>query len=173
MHVMLDLETMSTKPDAAIIAIGACTFNHEKVVDQFYAKVSLQSSFDLGGVMDPRTVLWWLKQSEEARSEFGKENDLHINSALSLYSQWFVTVEGKEVWGCGASFDNVILRTAYERSGQICPWNFWDDRCYRTIKSMPNFPKLERKGTHHNALDDAVYQAECLIASGFLRGNEF
>jgi len=44
------------------------------------------------------------------------------------------------------------------------PWYFWNDRCYRTMKSLyPQIP-MERDGVHHNALDDAISQARHLMA---------
>jgi exodeoxyribonuclease VIII len=44
------------------------------------------------------------------------------------------------------------------------PWRHWNDRCYRTVKSLYPDVKLERVGTHHNAVDDAESQARHLIA---------
>ena len=72
--------------------------------------------------------------------------------------------QNQGVWGNGASFDNVILANAYEALGRRAPWQFWQDRCFRTVKSM--YPKLElaRLGTYHNALDDAKWQTEYLLA---------
>lgn len=69
--VMLDLETMGQGPDAAIVAIGAVSFDLEagKLGSEFYTVVDLTSSVEAGGKMDPSTVLWWLQQSEQARSE--------------------------------------------------------------------------------------------------------
>jgi exodeoxyribonuclease VIII len=43
-------------------------------------------------------------------------------------------------------------------------WEFWKDKCYRTVKGMYPDVKMERSGTHHNALDDAFYQTLHLIA---------
>lgn len=68
-----------------------------------------------------------------------------------------------EVWGNGASFDNVILRGAYARNSTPAPWAWWNDRCYRTIKALHREVPMERLGTHHNALDDAISQALHLI----------
>jgi exodeoxyribonuclease VIII len=44
------------------------------------------------------------------------------------------------------------------------PWPFWKDKCYRTVKGIWKDIKLDRVGTHHNALHDAESQAEHLIA---------
>ena len=54
--IMLDLETMGTGTDAAIIAIGAVRFD-AKVTDRVHRIVALQSSVDAGLRMDPRIVL--------------------------------------------------------------------------------------------------------------------
>lgn len=159
-HVMLDLETMGSGSQSAIIAIGAVKFNDDGVNDSFYEKVSLKSSVDAGLEMDPDTVIWWLKQSKEAQEEFTKEN-ITLGEALLKFKLWIET--DALIWGNGASFDNVILGNAYKAIGESQPWMFWNDMCYRTIKNLNRHIKLEREGTHHNALDDAKSQARHLI----------
>ena len=67
------------------------------------------------------------------------------------------------IWGNGAAFDNVVLASAFRATGMQVPWAFWNDRCYRTVKSLFSNVKLKRSGTHHNALDDAVTQAKHLL----------
>ena len=163
-NIMLDLETMGTSSDAAIVAIGAVVFVGNRLEEKFYATIDLKSSFDNGGVIAPDTVLWWLKQSDEARGAFAKDGGTIIN-ALDTFSAWVISVKNKyqddaKIWGNGASFDNVILASAYHSAGIKQPWSFWNDRCFRTLKNIyPDVEAAERQGTHHNALSDAVYQA--------------
>lgn len=161
MNVMLDLETMGNGANAAIIAIGAIAFDKSGIhEDKFYRQVSLVSSVEVGMECDPSTIMWWMQQSNEARSAFKDNVDaLHICQALADFSAWFASIGGQEVWGNGASFDNVILSSAYKKAGLVQPWKFWHDRCYRTIKSMNQSVRLERVGTYHNAVDDAESQA--------------
>jgi exodeoxyribonuclease VIII len=164
---MLDLETMGAGPDAAIIAIGAVTFDPHggTIGERFYAPIDLASSVAAGGVQDPGTVQWWLRQSDAARAEIGRPG-LQISSALDAFDVWLrrhCDIEAVKVWGNGAGFDNVILRRAHERIGRPAPWSHCNDRCYRTIKSMDPTIKIERTGTHHNALDDAESQAMHLL----------
>ena len=65
------------------------------------------------------------------------------------------------MWGNGATFDNVILRSSYKAIGQEAPWKFYDDRCYRTLKSLANIPMVQiDEATPHFALDDARVQAQ-------------
>lgn len=165
MNIMLDLETMGNGANAAIIAIGAVAFDKSGIhQDKFYRQVSLESSVAIGMECDPSTIMWWMQQSDEARGAFaGNEKALHINQALIDFSNWFASVDGVEVWGNGASFDNVILYSAYKKAGLTQPWKFWNDRCYRTIKAMKPSVKADRIGTYHNAVDDAETQAVHLM----------
>jgi exodeoxyribonuclease VIII len=163
---MIDLETMGTRPDAPIISIGAVSFNAGVIRETFYRNVSLHSSVRSGAVIDPSTVLWWLRQDKAAQDAFGEGQDEAIALTQALYDFiQFLCSYGdglKGVWGNGASFDNVIMHESGRRCG-VPMWEFWKDRCYRTVKSMYPDVKFERTGTHHNALDDAHSQALHLI----------
>jgi hypothetical protein len=166
--VMLDLETMGTDPHAAIIAIGAVEFDIQngEIGERFYAVIDLESVVAAGGVIDAATVIWWMQQSDAARSEFKRKGE-HIAVVLQKFTVWMKSrgeYPNARVWGNGAAFDNVILASAYKRNMTQVPWLFWNDRCYRTIKAQHPTIKMERSGTHHNAVDDAESQARHLIA---------
>jgi exodeoxyribonuclease VIII len=178
MHIMLDLETMGTRPNAPIIAIGAVTFDADGIgTHSFYRNVDLQSSITAGAIIDPNTVMWWMQQSDEARAALLAKGATDIVTAMDAFDGWVDSATGHNrdaiqgVWGNGASFDNAIMSESYKRLGFNPPWPFWKDRCYRTAKSMfPNVP-MERSGTHHNALDDAISQAKHLIEISKAHGN--
>lgn len=161
-NVMLDLETMGTNNNAAIIAIGAVAFDFEgNLGEEFYWTVWLDSSVKAGGVIDASTVLWWMQQSDEARKEFahGALDEKYVLEKLTDYLNRYDDVK---IWGNGASFDNVILANAYRRNDLNIPWKYYNDRCYRTMKNLAPHIKMEREGTHHNALADAISQAKHL-----------
>ena len=44
-------------------------------------------------------------------------------------------------------------------AGGKAPWTFWQERDLRTLKGLSPDLRIERSGTHHNALDDALHQA--------------
>lgn len=164
-EIMLDLETMGKGPRAAITQIGAVAFDAERqiILGRFQRNVDLESSVRCGGEMDASTVLWWLRQSDEARAAY-EHATCTIHTALMCFVEFIATYEAAEcdglpVWGNGASFDNVILRGAYERIEMQAPWRFWQDRCYRTVKAMNKDVPFERVGVHHLAVDDAESQA--------------
>lgn len=163
--VMLDLETLGTKPGSVILAIGATKFSVEKgIIDTFYVRVDAKSCVALGLKMDPETVMWWLRQEDAARLEITKPGE-HICRALQKFSEWLHQGgdDDMEIWGNGAAFDNVLLADAYALAELTRPWKFWNDRCYRTVKSLRPDIAMPRSGTHHNALDDAKTQALHLI----------
>lgn len=161
--IMLDLETMSTESNAAIIAIGAVSFS-DKIESEFYTEVSLNSSVDSGLHICPKTVLWWLSQSKDAQDKFKKNNKApSLHDALLSFSEWAAIQKVGSIWGNGATFDNVILRNAFQNAGLEYPIPFWADACYRTVKNMNPAIELDRVGIHHCALDDAKSQALHLI----------
>jgi exodeoxyribonuclease VIII len=166
--VMVDLETMGKGPDAAVVAIGAVFMDLKglRAGPEFYREVSLCSAVRFGGQMDPETVLWWMGQKDEARAMFRNPGG-HITEVLAGFSVWAqATCPASElaVWGNGAAFDCVVLRRSYERAGLATPWNWWNDRCYRTMKKLHgHVPEVHRTGVAHHALQDARYQAEHLL----------
>lgn len=159
-HVMLDLETVDTAPTAAIIAIGAVCFAGPNRGRKFYAVIDMQSSLDAGLTTTEDTIEWWGRQSDEARKIFTDPKRVDLVTGLKAFAS-YIDPHAK-LWGDGAAFDNAILANAYRVTGVDQPWKFYNDRCYRTIKAGIN-AEVVRKGTHHNALDDAITQAHHLI----------
>lgn len=165
--VMLDLETMGVGPNAAIISIGAVAFDlvTGELGQEFYGVIDLQSSVDAGGAIDPATVIWWLRQCDEARKEFGGAGAWSIGDALGQFDAFIEAYAepGFRMWGNGAANDNTWLANAYRRSGKNPPWAFYQDRCFRTVRSL--YPQIawRNNGVAHNALEDAKAQARYLI----------
>lgn len=166
LNFMLDIETYGTTPDSVIRSIGCVAFSPQGIVDEFYRVLSEDQS---GRVIQKETYNWWKSQPEEAQAAFRVENKETLQEALLLLSEFISgasrgysnTVSG--VWGCGSDFDNVIVAHAYRQLGIDMPWKFWENRCYRTMKSLAPKLKIQRQGVFHNALDDAKSQALHLL----------
>ncbi|SXF93560.1 exonuclease [Klebsiella variicola] len=176
-HVMVDLETMGKKHNAPIVAIGAVVFDPAtgSIGESFYKVVCLESSVNWGAVIDPSTVIWWLKQSSEARSAIVNDDAIPLQDALLQFRE-FVSdnVAGgskkAQVWGNGASFDNSILRSSYDCIAEDYPWEYWNDRDVRTMVELGQAISFNHKttipfeGSRHNALADAIHQARYVSA---------
>lgn len=168
-HVMLDLETMGTDTNAAIVAIGAVKFNRDGIGSTFYRAVDLQSSMDAGSTVTASTIKWWLNQSDAARNAVVGSGASKLDAALLSLGAFITPGPDSQllgVWGNGAVFDNVILSSAYDRIGMKRPWAYHLDRCYRTVKALHPLLDMPDEGTAHNALDDALYQTRYLVALG-------
>lgn len=163
MNVMIDLETLDSIPTANIIAIGAVRFDRNGASTVFYTAVEWTSGRDVGLTASQDTIDWWSAQGEEARHVFEDESRKPIGEALALLTAFLRPSE--KVWGNGASFDNVILANAYRAIGEVPPWDYWNDRCYRTVKSLIS-EKHVHTGVKHNALHDAWSQAVHLSTYG-------
>lgn len=165
LQVMVDLETLGTGPEALILSLGAVKFDAAKdleIVDCLHVGIEPATAQAHGLKINAGTVLWWLHPERAgARDALLALERVDLYSALDGFRQWF-GVESLPVWGNGATFDNVILRTAFQHAGVECPWQFWHDRCYRTVRALAPGLTLERTGTHHSALDAAITQVRHL-----------
>lgn len=158
--VMIDTETLGTQPGSAILSIGAVMFGMDGLGDQFYAPIQLGSCADVGLAIDPATVEWWMRQSDEARAAAFPTNAAPIWFVLVDFSMWFVARGAKYPWCHGAGFDVPLLDAAFKACGMKSPWEFWNTRDTRTLYDLAGVKVDRRGGTHHHALDDAINQAE-------------
>lgn len=171
-HVMVDLETLSTAPDAAILSIGACVFTPGTgaIGEKLIVNIDVQSCIDRGMRVDAGALYWWFEQSDNARLGI-LGNRVHLDCALALLTT-FVQRAAKSrmsapiaVWSDGAAFDLPILRHAFAVSKVPCPWSYKQEMCMRTIRAgwgADITPPMEDTSAAHNALYDAVTQATYL-----------
>lgn len=174
-HLMIDLETMGTNTNAPIVVIGAVFFDPQtgEIGPVFYIVISLTDAMNTGAVPDGGTIEWWLKQSSEARAAI-LTDQVKLKDALSQFREFINEYSDEkfvQVWGNGATFDNAILRTSYERLDIPCPWRYHNDRDVRTIVELGKTIDFDARtvipfeGMRHNALDDARHQAKYVTAT--------
>lgn len=165
-RIMLDLETYGTRPGCGILSIGAVFFSSTEPDwkgPTFYTAVERSSCAAAGLHEDSDTLTWWARQGSKARTVWQEiETAPQLGAVLLAFHEWMASAASAEpqVWGNGADFDNPILSACYKAVGLPQPWGAYNGRCYRTLKGLRPDIKMQRTGTHHNALDDAVSQAE-------------
>ena len=72
MDVMLDLETLGTRPDCVILTLGAVKFNPytaDMPGPGLYLRPDVDEQISRGREVQEETVEWWLKQAEDVREE--------------------------------------------------------------------------------------------------------
>lgn len=167
-HVMLDLETLSTRCDAAIIQIAAARFNPiagtvcESGAFNVYVKVS-------PGHIDLNTVAWWMQQGVAAQvGKAVQDHGVALGVALSRLRDWLCEPQGLPdpslcVWAHGATFDLPILTYHYGLMSLDVPWHYRAPRDTRTLYDLTpgGMPELPSDDTRkHDALYDATLQAK-------------
>ncbi len=161
-HCMVDLETLGTSSDAAIISIGAVGFHFNPAIElseKFYEVIDVQSAIDRGGRVDGATLQWWVNQSGDARTVFSATN-VHVDNALMNFALFYRNNGFERIWAKPSSFDIPILESAFRRSSVKTPWSIRDVRDVRTFLDTVGAPKREHSGVAHHALDDAITQAQ-------------
>lgn len=163
-EVMIDIETMSTEPNAAILTIGAIKFSKNQVVkkldtyDSFYVRITRESCTNIDCHYDPNTENWWSKQPAVARYEALENPDrVGLGEALYRLSDWMGN--SKIVWANSPNFDCIILENAYKKYNLEVPWKFWDLRDVRTLMSVAGVTRRDiPTNTQHHALHDCYRQ---------------
>ena len=167
-HIVLDLETLSTDPHAAVASIGAVAMTAQGAwVAEFH--LAVETVHQHGRHICPNTCEWWDEQSNEARAaSILAPNPAHPTQALKDFTDWVLQIADPKkvkVWGNGSGFDNVILSSLFKDYPELKqPWQFWNDRDMRTVLDM--HPEAKDvgpfEGVKHNALHDARHEAKQL-----------
>lgn len=183
-HVMIDLETLSVRPNAAVLSIGACYFDPKGPVGhtgpEFYRVVNIETCIRQGMVVDDGTFNWWMNQSQEARDAISKARKMSLYEALSDFKLFWQGVGGIDgttgeqkhlfddkhgadmLWAHGTNFDEPIMHFAYASYALERPWPYNHVRDTRGLFDFTGvWPKKDAYPdlTAHNALSDAIRQA--------------
>lgn len=161
-HIMIDIETMSSESNAAIVSIGAVQFDMQTgdTGKTFYLNVDLQSCIDSGLGLSASTIMWWLKQDKESQTSLF-DCPVSLNVALLSFEGWLDDANAIDcqILANSPSFDCVILKNAFNAVGIKLPWNYWDERDCRTLVSFASQIKREMvNDLSHDALSDCKFQ---------------
>lgn len=161
--LMIDIETLGTRNNSAILSIAAVQFNIENgdIGEEYHENISLKNCQDRGLSIDAETLEWWLRQDYQVLVNC-LQGGLPLSYVLIELKQMF----GKRtnVWANSPNFDCRILINAYEAVNVEAPWRYYQERDVRTLMSLAPEVKesTEFKGNKHNPLDDCHYQIECV-----------
>jgi hypothetical protein len=188
--IIIDLETLGTRPGCVILEIGACAINPKtgEIVSNFSRRLDefkWREDEPVDGDMHA-TINWWHNPEtvdvyhalirRRFDGVFGKARNPAIQ--LREFADWYkchIDAHGEKevrIWANGPSFDIAILQAAYDRYGIKRPWICWQERCVRTALEQAGYEKgstswVER-GPRHRALNDARHEARKLFYSGAL-----
>lgn len=165
-HIMIDLETLSTAPNAAILSIGAVQFTFESGIRyEFLINVDPVSGIEHGLHVDKETVAWWKLQPKEV-SDAWKVDPKHITEALKKLNNFVGKDKNQLIWCQGGSFDHAILHSAFLATNISRNWDYWQEMDSRTVFTMlgvRNDKIRKTSNDNHTALGDAISQTTTLI----------
>jgi hypothetical protein len=162
--VMLDLESLGTTPGSVVLSIGAAST--DPTHSDFYEKLNVLEQVYLGLTINPDTMSWWRKQDKEAwLSSVGGQESLGLS--LLRFAMWLRELRAGDatqktgnkirIWGDGAIMDCCLLAYVFRAANVVVPWDYREEFCYRTVRTLANSEKPRAK-LQHNALDDAQAQ---------------
>ena len=161
-HAMIDLETLSTNPDAVILTVGGVKFNPYNSVEPsqgMYFRVDVDSQTKQGRDVMEDTLDWWSNQPAEIREEaLGDKDRISLQNMIKTINKWSVGVD--VFWCQGPLFDYAKLQNLYKQIGHPVPWQYWQIRDSRTLFSLVPRDPNEKREALHNALADCYFQAK-------------
>jgi len=159
---MLDLESLGTRPDCAILTLGAVKFDPfevDRFGDGLYFRIDVNEQLELGREVQEDTLEWWGRQAEDVREEaLGETGRISLTDMYQQLNRFLVGVNN--IWCQGPAFDIVILENIYRQMGWPTPWQFWQIRDSRTLFGVHGDPREKNKAGLHNALEDCISQAQ-------------
>ena len=159
---MIDLETLSTNPNAVILTIGGVKFDpHTSVIPSqgMYFKVDVDSQTTMGREVMQETIDWWATQSKEIQDEaMGEKDRIPLTEMVKRINKFAVGVD--VFWCQGPLFDYAILQDIYKQLGHPAPWQYWQIRDSRTLFTLVPRDLNEIRTGAHNALADCYFQAK-------------
>jgi hypothetical protein len=168
-HIMIDLETLGTRPGAVILAAAFVRFSDEA---NCTLNLSITEQQALGLEIDPETAAWWNDQESRHPGAWAAAttNPQSLAAALPYFAQWVAWAGPDPLFWChGATFDCPLLGEVYRRAGIACPWGgreFWRVRDTRTLYDLAGInPKDYAVPPPHIALNDAIGQTRAAKAA--------
>lgn len=162
---MLDIETLSTRPESVMLTLGAVKFDPwSSDVDTdggLYIRCNVDEQIAMGRHIQDETLEWWGKQAEDVREEaLGDHDRTGIDDTLAQLNRFLVG--SNNIWCQGPAFDIVILENIYRQMEKPTPWQFWQIRDSRTLFGVHGDPRDKGAKGAHNALIDCFYQAQAV-----------
>ena len=163
MHVMIDIETLSTHPTAAFFEVAAVPFDLDRKEPHagdlhsnpgsLHLHIDPSNQIESGKFhVDWNTIKWWKNQTQS----WDVPERIPTLMALQKLINTFNWKEVEGIWSKGSCFDIPILDHAFRAYGLKTPWSYrsvWD---VRTIEMLARTTKTTNPS--HNALEDALSQ---------------
>ena len=166
-YLMVDLETMGICATSIVLSVGAVIFDDEyNIIDKKLWVLDKKEQLKLGRTFNKETIKFWEEQPPEAKKQFITEHLYSLDEFRKDFTTFVNNYNVRLVWSSAPNLDIGCIQTLFDidNQGDHLPWRFDKIRDLRTIRDyLREYPK--RNGVFHNAVDDCIYQIECLKLS--------
>lgn len=167
-HMMVDIETRSSRSNAAVVAIGAVVFDQTGLfyVPGFEVYISPRNA-EIYGHVDPATEAWWATQNADVRAKvFSGTIDSY--EAFARFIAFVQRFKPDTVWANAPQFDLVILRNLARSLDMQFPMHYRTERDCRTLFDLGRSLGVDLAPAYadaikHDPLSDAICQAKAVL----------
>jgi hypothetical protein len=187
-EIMIDLETLDTRPSAIVLSIGAVVwktvFNPAKneleyeIAEHFLRIPAIQPQTMALRTMSESTLLWWQQQNSTAKAEafapVRHSMDVALADLTDFVKKWTeLGVDGHRVnhfWASPSTFDFPIIESLIENFGHEIPWSYRQKYDVRTVVNEAAYSAKDHDYNHipgvaHTPVYDCVAQVDLLTAA--------
>lgn len=163
---MIDIETLDTTARACILSIGIVYFNKEGYTKTSYILPEIQKQLDAGRRVRAATLDFWMQQSAEAKKDIFNSTTVSTDYAIGQLRE---IDQADLIFSHDPDLDLGAIVDFYNQfadDNTVDLFHYRKKRCFRTIKNLydPDGKLRSRKNAvEHNALDDALVQANQLM----------
>jgi hypothetical protein len=152
--IMIDIETLSVKPNAQVLSIGAVAFDPFEITTDFSnnPKLDLLLNIDEQANRDVQdeTIWWWSMREPEVQARiFSETGRTSVNDALDQLIK-FCWLKDR-IWAQGVTLDITVLTNLFEERNKGIPWKYHTVRDSRTLLDL--FPVTQPPVTHDSIQD--------------------
>lgn len=161
-HIVIDIETLGRRNDAAITQIGIVIADEDfNTLDSYLIQVKPDVWNTCDRTFTGETLLWWMQQKNTPVSKFPTQIANSYKDLIEKLNYIFrrYNTEGTIVWtkGSRALF---CIKGLYEYLNMEIPWKFWQPRDIRTAKELIKDWKVCENNIAHNALGEVFTELE-------------
>ena len=96
MDIMLDIETLSTRPEAVVLTLGAVKFDpwadEVNTETGLYIRIDVDEQLTLNRHVQQDTVDWWGRQPQDVREEaLGEQERTSLDASMDQLNKFLVS----------------------------------------------------------------------------------
>lgn len=164
-HIMTDLESLDTRPTAAITQIAAVAFNSGGIIGEFAFNVYKESCENFNLTTSEKTLKWYKDNNYQIYDP--QLQTVNLPTVMHLLNDYLNKFSKIMMWSKGTNFEFPILENIYQKLQEPeifdiqMPWQYYQIMDMRTVRYL--YPNIPTDPNPHNALPDAINQANFVI----------